>query len=273
MQDKTNRRQSTGRTWTQQQLAQGAHVVDANGDKVGTLMHYDPTQGSLLVDKGWGWFSPQEAHIPVDAVNSANADTITLRYSKRELQDRDWTLPSGQSTTPAPTATTTPPTAGAHTKQPADTPPAMGARTKQPAGTRNEQDIRVPVHEEELVVGKRQQEKGRIHLHKDVVEEQQTVSTPVTHEEVYVEHVVVNDEIPADTDAFVERDIDVPIMGEEVITSKRAKTTEEVRLRKEAVTDQRQVSDTVRKERLNMQHDSPLVHDDAATDTNTRPQP
>ena len=35
-------------------------------------------------------------------------------------------------------------------------------------------------------------------------------------------------------DAFTEKDIDVPLMGEQVVTDKRAHVAEEVRLRKQA---------------------------------------
>jgi uncharacterized protein (TIGR02271 family) len=109
------------------------------------------------------------------------------------------------------------------------------------------------VHEEELVVGRREQEIGRVHLHKDVVEEPQTITAPVTHEEVTLERVPVQGEYTPSPDAFTEKDIDVPVMGEELVTDKRAKVTEEVRLRKQPVTEEQQVSDTVRKERVRVE--------------------
>jgi len=123
--------------------------------------------------------------------------------------------------------------------------------TADTATMREGEDVRVPVVEEELVAGTRPVEQGRVHLRKEVVEEQQTVSTPVTREEVRVERVPVTGKA-ADltTDAFVEKDIDVPVMGEEVVAEKRARVTEEVRLHKDAVTENVPVSDTVRKEHV-----------------------
>jgi len=115
----------------------------------------------------------------------------------------------------------------------------------------NDADIRVPVVEEELVVGKRQGELGRVRIHRDVVEEQQSVDVPLQRERVTVERVAVSGTSGANLgDAFQERDIDVPVMGEEAVVGKRVREVEEVRLHKEAVTEQQQVSDTVRKERV-----------------------
>jgi uncharacterized protein (TIGR02271 family) len=114
-------------------------------------------------------------------------------------------------------------------------------------------DIQVPVREEELVSGKRVEEEGRVRIHKDVVEEQETITVPVRRERVVVERVPGSGEVDAgnlDQSAFKEDDIEVPVMGEEVVVGKRVQQVETVRVRKDVVTDDEQVSDTVRKERV-----------------------
>jgi len=113
-------------------------------------------------------------------------------------------------------------------------------------------DIRVPVYEEELVVGKRQEEEGRVHLHKEVTSEQETVPVTLRREEVTVERVPFTGTVDpnAARTAFQGQDIDVPVMGEEAVVSKQAHEVEEVRLRKQEVSEQQQVSDTVRRERV-----------------------
>ncbi len=115
-----------------------------------------------------------------------------------------------------------------------------------------DRDIEVPVYEEELTVGKRQEQIGDVHLRKDVVQEQQTVSVPLQHEEVTVERVPLSGQADAATvrDAFQGGDIEIPVMGEEAVVGKQVVETEEVRLHKQAVTETEQVSDTVRKERV-----------------------
>jgi len=141
------------------------------------------------------------------------------------------------------------------------------ATTAATATATTAEDVRVPVREEELVAGKRQNEIGQVHIHKDVVEEQQTVNVPLQQERVTVERVPVSGEVSAAdaTDAFTERDIDVPVKGEEAVVDKRATVKEEVRLHKDAVTKPQQVSDTVRKERVTVEG-----ADEVATDDRTR---
>ncbi len=54
-------------------------------------------------------------------------------------------------------------------------------------------------------------------------------------------------------DAFTEQDIEIPLMGEEVLVGKRNRVSEEIRLHIERITQQREVTDTVRKERVTIE--------------------
>ena len=119
-------------------------------------------------------------------------------------------------------------------------------------GMGGDTDIRVPVVEEQLVVEKRQAELGQVHLRKEVVEEQRTVSVPVSREEVTVEHVPLNTPVDAAsaTDAFAGTDVEVALQRETPVVEKKVRAVEEVRLHKDEITEQQQVSDTVRKERV-----------------------
>jgi len=103
-----------------------------------------------------------------------------------------------------------------------------------------------------LVAGKRQEQVGDVRLHKDVVTEQETVPVTLRREEVTVERVPFTGQAnQADLqNVFQNEDIDVPVMGEEAVVGKQVHETEEVRLHKQGVTEQQQVSDTVRRERV-----------------------
>ena len=95
---------------------------------------------------------------------------------------------------------------------------------------------------------------SHVQIHKNVVEEQQTLTLPVTREEVIVERVRMRGASQTVApDAFQEQDIEVPVMGEEVIAEKRTRVSEEIRLRKQQVTEQEQISDTVRNERAHIE--------------------
>lgn len=110
-------------------------------------------------------------------------------------------------------------------------------------------DIVIPEYTEELVPEKVEQQEGTVHVHKDVVSEQQTVSAPVTHEQVSVDRVPVHNQFDTPpADAFKGEDIDIPLTGEQLVAGKQVVETEEVRLRKQQVQEQEQVTGTVRRE-------------------------
>jgi len=191
------------------------------------------------------------ALVTVDAQGrESEARAILLRNGAHDLKDRGFGGDDEQTVAAAAPA----PMAAQTRQQVAPTEreviqPAV-TQTSQRVETATGEDIRVPVMEEELLVSKTQQEEGRVRLHKEVVEERQTLTVPVSREEVHIERVAVSSNVPADADAFTERDISVPLMGEEVVTAKRAHVVEEVRLRKDQVTQTEQVTDSVRKERV-----------------------
>lgn len=112
-------------------------------------------------------------------------------------------------------------------------------------------DVVIPEYQEELVPEKVEQQEGMVHVHKDVVSEQQTVSAPVTHEQVEVERVPMHNQFDTPpSDAFQGEDIDIPLTGEQLVADKQVVETEEVRLHKQQVQEQEQVSGTVRREEV-----------------------
>lgn len=120
-------------------------------------------------------------------------------------------------------------------------------------------DIGIPVAEEQLTGQKSRGEVGRVEVHKSVVQQPETVSAPVTHDELRVEHNPVEDNIPAGDEVFQNQDIEVPLMGEELNVQKQARIVDELHLHKDAVTENERIQDTVRRERVNIEGvDQPL---------------
>jgi uncharacterized protein (TIGR02271 family) len=129
---------------------------------------------------------------------------------------------------------------------------ATGAANQTALGT-PPNDIQVPVREEELVAGTRVEEEGRVRIHKEVVEEQETVTVPVRRERVIVERVPASGEVTGgdlDTGVFKGDDIEIPVMREEAVVGKRVQQVESIHIHKDVIDDSEQVSDTVRKERV-----------------------
>jgi stress response protein YsnF len=71
-----------------------------------------------------------------------------------------------------------------------------------------------------------------------VVQEHETISVSLEQERITVERVPVTEQVDpnAARDAFPERDIEVPVVGEEAVVGKQTRATKAVRVRKERVT-------------------------------------
>jgi uncharacterized protein (TIGR02271 family) len=107
--------------------------------------------------------------------------------------------------------------------------------------------------EEELRVGTRQREAGRVRLRKYVVTEMQTRTVPVQREEVRVEREPVTDANVDDAlqgPEISEEEHEVVLHEEEPVVEKRTVPKERVRLDTETVSEEAEVSEEVRKEQI-----------------------
>jgi uncharacterized protein (TIGR02271 family) len=107
--------------------------------------------------------------------------------------------------------------------------------------------------EEELHVGTASREAGRARLRKYVVTEQVQKTVPVSREEVHVEREPITDENVDDAISgaeISEDEHDVVLHEEEPVVEKRTVPKERVRLGKDTTTEERQISEEVRKERI-----------------------
>ena len=109
--------------------------------------------------------------------------------------------------------------------------------------------------EEELNVGTRAREAGGVRLKKWVETEQEQVTVPTRKERVSVERVPVS-EGTTTTGELGEDEVSVPVMEEEVVVEKKPVAKEEVRVSKEAVTEDETVSADVRKEKVDIEDSS-----------------
>jgi uncharacterized protein (TIGR02271 family) len=113
--------------------------------------------------------------------------------------------------------------------------------------------------EEQLRVGTQNVEAGRARLRKDVVTENVTTTVPVSHEEVRIEREPITDANVGnalDGPAISEEEHEVVLHAERPVVAKEAVPVERVRLDTETVTSQETVSDTVRKEQIELDADA-----------------
>jgi uncharacterized protein (TIGR02271 family) len=112
--------------------------------------------------------------------------------------------------------------------------------------------------EEELAVGTTQRETGRARLKKYVVEEEVTQTVPVRREEVRVEREPITDDNRDEALSgpdIAESEHEVVLHAEEPVAEKRTVPKERVSLQKDVHEEEHEVSDTIRKERVDVDGD------------------
>jgi uncharacterized protein (TIGR02271 family) len=124
----------------------------------------------------------------------------------------------------------------------------------EPRDRETEGDRTIPLSEERLKVGKREVEAGGVRLRKVIRTE--TVNQPIElqHEEVEIERIPASGETRASGD-FEEDEIYIPLRREVADVSKEARVREEIRVNKRMETEQSQVSETLRKEDVDIDRD------------------
>jgi len=241
------------------QIQVGDEVVGSDGDKVGTVAEVQSTY--LVIEKGF--FFPTDYYIPMNAISQVGNGQIVLNVSK------DAALHSGWETVPeATTMGLREPDMIANdvigTAEVVDTTATYAQDQPQVAGyeATNEDEIVIPLREEELTASVRETEAGAARIEKRVVAEDRVLEVPVTEEQIRVERRVVDR--PAseiDADAFQETVIDVPLTEQEVQLQKQTRVAEEVVVSKEAIQHTEQVRGTVRREEVD------VVDEGLTTDT------
>jgi len=242
------------------QINVGDDVYGSDGDKVGTVAEVQPSY--IVVEKGF--FFPTDYYIPMSAVTSAGDGQVTLNVVKDAALNSGWdTVPDADAviidtdpdTDTVLTATTTD----------VSTTGRAGSGGQREIGAYEvaaEDELRIPVVEEELTATVRPTEAGAVRIEKRVVEEDRVLEVPVTDEQIRVERRIVDRPVSADqTQAFEEIVIDVPMTTEQVELQKQARVAEEIVVSKEATQRTEQVTGTVRREEVFVDEDATLIDD------------
>jgi uncharacterized protein (TIGR02271 family) len=100
-------------------------------------------------------------------------------------------------------------------------------------------DTILPVISEELVVGKRQVETGRVRVSKAVRERQEIVQMPLIRERVDIRRVIFNRDIDAPLPVREEGDtVIVPVMEQVLVVEKRLRLKEEIHITRRKLEEQ-----------------------------------
>lgn len=134
-------------------------------------------------------------------------------------------------------------------------PPAEEQRPAAGTGAASETSQVIPVMQEQVTVGKRLVETGKVRISKKVTEDQTSVSLPLSREEYHVERVPVNQIVDTPPPAMRhEGDTAIiPVLREVMVVQKRYEIVEEIRITKRRIetTDTQQI--TLRKEEVHIE--------------------
>jgi uncharacterized protein (TIGR02271 family) len=220
-------------------------LKDSDGNEIGDIVEVNPD--FIIVESSGGFLGLGEQrtyYVPRSAISREEGTDWYANVRKDDLDTMGWTdAPSGSSYAQQDYASygdegVATQTASVDTTDVQPTPRREGTRLVR--------------HEEELQATTTARQAGEVEIRKDVVEEQRTIDVPVTREEVRVERRPASGDTTGSDQAFTGDSITVPVMEEEVQVSKVARPVEEIEVSKERVTDTQTVSDTVRREEIDV---------------------
>jgi uncharacterized protein (TIGR02271 family) len=112
----------------------------------------------------------------------------------------------------------------------------------------DEKEITIPVVEEELTVGKREVERGHVHVHSYIEEVPVEEEVRLRQESVTVErHPVDRPATEADLETFTEETLEFTETAEEPVVGRRARVVEEVTVHQDVEEHTETVRDTIRR--------------------------
>jgi len=253
----------------------GARVVDTGGAKIGSVGQVfldDETGRPEWATVQTGLFGTNESFVPL-ADATRDGDQLRVPFSKDQVKDAPNVSPDGGHLSPEEEeqlyrhygleyAGRTSDSAGpGHTTEygtemDAGTQRGVGSDTSGP-----NTDDAMTRSEERLRTGTETVERGKARLRKWVETEDVQVSVPVTKEKARLETEPITDanrDAATDGPDISEEEHEVTLTEERPVVAKETVPVERVRLTKDSVRDEEQVSEQVRKERVGADGDIDL---------------
>ena len=236
-----------------------ARLIDGDGEKIGKIdeLYYDAQGGQpewALVNTGL--FGTKKTFVPIRSASPAGED-LKVPVSKEQVKDApridaDQELSESEERQLFDHYGVPYTTEGSTTAAGSATSPQRGAGDGTSGPNGGEAMTR---SEEELRVGTAERERGRVRLRKHVVTENVQQTVPVRREEVRVEREPITGENIDDAMSgpeISEDEHEVVLHEEEPVVEKRTVAKERVRLGTETHEDEREVSEEIRKEQIDV---------------------
>ena len=251
---------------TEQLLSGGGNVIDNDGDKIGSIGQVfldDSTGRPEWVTANTGLFGMGESFVPLRGAEISGND-VRVPYTKDKVKDAPrisdseghldeseedklyayyGTDGNDYDTSYSDDASYSDETTGNDVA-------SVGHDTSGP-----NTDTAMTRSEEQVHVGTEKREAGRARLRKYVVTEDVQTTVPVSREEVRLEREPITDDNRGEALSgadITEEEHEVVLNEERVVVEKETVPVERVRVDKETVTEEQQVSETARKEQIEL---------------------
>jgi uncharacterized protein (TIGR02271 family) len=242
----------------------GRDIIDADGDKVGTLEELfrdEDTQEPEWAVVRTGMFGTKLSFVPIQGAEP-RGEHVQVLFPKAQIKDAPRIDDSDGQLSQDEEARLYEHYGLNYSERRSDSglPAGNGAERRQVGHDTSgpTTDEAMTRSEEELRVGKAERERGRARLRKYVVTEQVTQTVPVKREEVRLEREPITDgnvDQALEGPEISEEEHEVVLHEEEPVVEKRTVPKERVRMEKDSVTDEAQVSEEVRKEQIETDSD------------------
>jgi uncharacterized protein (TIGR02271 family) len=233
----------------------GADVYSQDGEKIGSVEQIfvdEQTRRPEWIGLGTGLFGTKRVIVPVEGA-SLSEDQVTVPYAKDHIKDSP-EIDSDEISQETEKALYAHYGFG-YSEARSDTglPEGSGAASGDLAETMKEQAA-VTRSEEQLRVGKQEEERDRLRLHKWVETEQVDVPVDVRREKARVTREPVDQAV---TDQEIgEEELDVTLREERPVVEKETVAKEKIGIEKDVEVDQETVSGELRKERVEVDDES-----------------
>jgi uncharacterized protein (TIGR02271 family) len=228
----------------------GRDLVASDGSKLGRIEEiYLDTETNepewALVNTGL--FGTKQTFVPVRSA-SPNDDQLRVPYDKSKIKDAPSIEPDGELSRSEEAQLYR--HYGLDYSEPRSDAPPVGEDISGP-----ETDDAMTRSEEDLRVGTRERESGRVRLRKYIVTDEVQQTVPVKREEIRVDREPITDENRDRAYSggdLTEEEHEVTLHTEEPVVEKRTVPKERVRLDKDVEVDERTVSEEVRREEIDV---------------------
>ncbi|HKG57817.1 MAG TPA: YsnF/AvaK domain-containing protein [Candidatus Limnocylindrales bacterium] len=233
------------------QIQPGWDAIDRSGDKIGSIEEVGSNY--FLVTKGLIFV--KDVYVPFQAIDSTdpNEQLVQLNVGKGEIDSQGWDEPPTDGQMAGSTSGSSSMGSASNEYSGSTSASGGGYESYSDQSQASGDTFRVPVREERLQAERRQEQAGEVTVGKNVVEEQKDLDVPVTRDEVQVRRVAMDRAADGDANAFSDGDtIRVPVTAEKLDVGKETRVVEEIEVSKRPVTETQRVSDTVRREQVDV---------------------